>query len=179
MLHKCTPGTRCRLPKLTSDNFLSGVYGALTSTWYVYLFLSWHNHGMRVNLCAFPGMHTNTGIRLRMRAILLYFRRCLYFIHGLTSAFFDKPIPGTRQVIRALLALLFVQDISDSDMAEPIEFTSAIYMAAMMLSTVGEGVYGPVPVSPLARVAASVAVLFFLPLAAIRVSRRFCCAICY
>ena len=66
-----------------------------------------------------------------------------------------------------------VQDTADSDIGDPIEFTSAIYMAAMMLSTVGEGVHGPVPVSPLARVATSIAVLFFLPLAAIRVRKIF------
>lgn len=50
-----------------------------------------------------------------------------------------------------------------------MEFTTALYLAAMMLSTVGDGGYGPTPVSPLARIAASVAVLIFLPLAAIRV----------
>ena len=77
------------------------------------------------------------------------------------------------------LLFSFFQDIADSDITEPIAFSSAIYMAAMMLSTVGEGVYGPVPVSPLARIAASVAVLFFLPLAAIRVSRRFSCCVIY
>lgn len=63
-----------------------------------------------------------------------------------------------------------VQDISESDTSEALEFSSALYMAAMMLSTVGEGGYGPVPVSPFARVVTSIAVLVFLPLAAIRVS---------
>lgn len=55
--------------------------------------------------------------------------------------------------------------MSQTDPGEPIQFTTALYVSAMMLSTVG----GPVPVSPGARVAAAIAVLVFLPLAAIRV----------
>lgn len=55
--------------------------------------------------------------------------------------------------------------MSQTDPGEPMEFSTALYVSAMMLSTVG----GPVPVSPGARVAAALAVLVFLPLAAIRV----------
>lgn len=55
--------------------------------------------------------------------------------------------------------------MSQTDPDEPMQFTTALYVSAMMLSTVG----GPVPVSPGARVAAAIAVLVFLPLAAIRV----------
>lgn len=55
--------------------------------------------------------------------------------------------------------------MSQTDAGEAMKFTTAVYVSAMMLSTVG----GPVPVSPGARVAAAIAVLVFLPLAAIRV----------
>lgn len=64
---------------------------------------------------------------------------------------------------------MFRQDISEADPEEAIDFTSALYMAATMLSTVGEGVYGPVPMSRGARLASVIAVLVFVPLAAIRV----------
>ncbi|CAB1119674.1 unnamed protein product [Ectocarpus sp. CCAP 1310/34] len=63
-----------------------------------------------------------------------------------------------------------IEDISEADPEDAIDFTSALYMAATMLSTVGEGVYGPVPMSRGARLASVVAVLVFVPLAAIRVA---------
>lgn len=63
------------------------------------------------------------------------------------------------------LRLVLFQDMSLTDPGEPMQFTTALYVSAMMLSTVG----GPVPVSAGARVAAAIAVLVFLPLAAIRV----------
>eukprot|EP00903_Cladosiphon_okamuranus_P012012 g11279.t1 len=59
-----------------------------------------------------------------------------------------------------------IEDMSQTDPGEPMQFTTALYVSAMMLSTVG----GPIPVSPGARVAAAIAVLVFLPLAAIRVA---------
>ncbi|CAM9877435.1 unnamed protein product, partial [Ectocarpus sp. 8 AP-2014] len=63
-----------------------------------------------------------------------------------------------------------IEDISGADPEEAIDFTSALYVAATMLSTVGEGVYGPVPMSRGARLASAIAVLVFVPLAAIRVA---------
>lgn len=59
------------------------------------------------------------------------------------------------------------QDLSDPGF--PLTFANAVYMSAMLLTTVGEGGYGPVPVSPYLRCAAAAAVLLFLPLAAVRV----------
>eukprot|EP00752_Nemacystus_decipiens_P013364 g11833.t1 len=59
-----------------------------------------------------------------------------------------------------------IEDMSQTDPGEPMQFATALYVSSMILSTVG----GPVPVSPGARVAAAIAVLVFLPLAAIRVA---------
>lgn len=60
------------------------------------------------------------------------------------------------------------QDISNPGF--PLTYANAVYMSAMLLTTIGEGGHGPVPVSAFARCAAAGAVLIFLPLVAIRVS---------
>lgn len=62
------------------------------------------------------------------------------------------------------------QHISADKTSDSLSFASAVYMSAMILTTVGEGGDGPVPVSTLARIAATFVLIAFLPLVAIRVS---------